>query len=71
MAGKSGGKKIRRKDIPQHNKNQLYMKIVTSDTCKVCKSQCSRGIEYMERMSEPGAVGKGVPCVLTGYRLNT
>lgn len=41
------------------------MKIVTSDVCAVCKTPCARGLAYLARMSEPGAVGNGVPCVLT------
>ncbi|WP_199613594.1 hypothetical protein [Paenibacillus alkalitolerans] len=64
------GKKIRLKDVPQHNKNQWFMKLVTSDTCKVCKTQCTRGIDYLERMEQPGSVGFGVPCILTKYRMN-
>jgi hypothetical protein len=41
------------------------MKIVTSATCEVCKQQCERGLTYLERMSQPGAIGYGVPCILT------
>jgi hypothetical protein len=41
------------------------MKVVTSNTCFNCKNQCSRGKAYLERMSQPGAMGKGVPCILT------
>ncbi|MFC6553118.1 hypothetical protein ACFQBN_41250 [Cohnella cellulosilytica] len=41
------------------------MKIVTSDVCAVCQTPCSRGLSYLARMSLPGAVGQGVPCVLT------
>jgi len=44
---------------------QPQMKIVTSDVCAVCRTPCARGLQYLARMSEPGAVGKGVPCVLT------
>ncbi|BBI34598.1 hypothetical protein [Cohnella abietis] len=47
----------------EHKRAQ--MKIVTSETCVVCKSQCKRGLSYLEKMSLPGAVGTGVPCVLT------
>jgi hypothetical protein len=53
------------------NKYQHTMKMVTSETCISCKSQCARGITYIERMSQPGAFGKGVPCHLTkgkGFR---
>ncbi|TLS51291.1 hypothetical protein FE782_16320 [Paenibacillus antri] len=68
MAGKSGAAK--RRTIPYHNTLQWYTRIVTSETCAVCKSQCARGIEYMEQMSKPGAVGRGVPCVLTAYKIS-
>jgi hypothetical protein len=47
------------------NRHQFDMKVVTSDVCEVCKKQCSRGIRYMRHMSEPGAAGNGVPCILT------
>ncbi|WP_221563520.1 hypothetical protein [Alkalihalobacillus sp. TS-13] len=47
------------------NKYEHTMKMVTSETCIACKTQCARGINYMERMSKPGAVGNGVPCHLT------
>jgi hypothetical protein len=47
------------------NKYQHTMKMVTSETCIVCKTQCARGLEYIERMSVPGALGKGVACHLT------
>jgi hypothetical protein len=41
------------------------MKIVTSDVCAVCRTPCVRGLAYLDRMTVPGAVGEGVPCVLT------
>ncbi|TJY43311.1 hypothetical protein E5161_05290 [Cohnella pontilimi] len=44
---------------------QPQMKIVTSDVCAVCKTPCARGLAYLARMSVPGAVGEGVPCILT------
>lgn len=44
---------------------QHYMKIVTADTCMICKQQCQRGLAYMEKMQQPGAIGHGVPCILT------
>lgn len=44
---------------------QPQMKIVLSDVCAVCPTPCARGLRYLARMSEPGAVGNGVPCVLT------
>ncbi|WP_438446670.1 hypothetical protein [Gorillibacterium sp. sgz5001074] len=53
------------------DRNRFNMKVVTSDVCQACKTKCQRGIRYMEKMSEPGALGKGVPCVLTrgrGYK---
>jgi hypothetical protein len=46
------------------------MKIVTSDVCAVCKTPCARGLAYLAKMSEPGAVGRGVPCVLTLPKAN-
>jgi hypothetical protein len=47
------------------DKNRYNMKIVTSDVCAVCKQQCLRGIRYLELMAKPGAMGSGVPCMLT------
>lgn len=44
---------------------QHYMKMVTSDTCMKCTQQCQRGLTYMEKMQHPGAIGHGVPCILT------
>lgn len=44
---------------------QHYMKIVTSDVCMRCTQQCQRGLAYMEKMEQPGAIGHGVPCILT------
>jgi hypothetical protein len=35
----------------------------------VCKQQCARGLRYLAKMSEPGAVGNGVPCILTRKRI--
>lgn len=59
------GKKI--KKHVSSARPQAYYKIVTSDTCSVCRQQCARGIRYLARMERPGAVGNGVPCVLTRY----
>lgn len=59
-ASKGGSKK---KAHSEHYQPQ--MKIVTSDVCAVCKTPCTRGLAYLERMSQPGATGNGVPCVLT------
>ncbi|MBD2846238.1 hypothetical protein IDH44_13610 [Paenibacillus sp. IB182496] len=46
----------------------IEMRIVLSDTCEACRTPCSRGLSYLKRMQEPGAVGGGVPCVLTRKR---
>ncbi|EMT53963.1 MULTISPECIES: hypothetical protein [Brevibacillus] len=56
-----------KKDSKQHP-NQVNLKIVTSGTCMVCKEPCTRGMEYVEKMAQPGAVGFGVPCILTRPR---
>jgi len=58
-------KNKKRVALSQVDPMEHYMKIVTSDTCHACTQQCSRGIAYMEKMSQPGAVGHGVPCILT------
>lgn len=58
-----GKKKIKAKT--SQAQRQLQMKIVTSSTCQVCKQPCQRGMRYLERMQEPGAIGFGVPCILT------
>ncbi|GGG90197.1 hypothetical protein [Paenibacillus radicis (ex Gao et al. 2016)] len=47
------------------DRKQYHYKLVLSGTCGVCKTPCARGMKYWERMQEPGALGKGVPCVLT------
>ncbi|MCT8138406.1 hypothetical protein H1D32_12005 [Anaerobacillus sp. CMMVII] len=57
--------------VVTNDKYSTTMKVVTSNTCFVCKNQCARGLAYLERMSKPGAIGKGVPCILTkgkGYK---
>lgn len=58
--------KTKSKNAPpsQIDKNQFNMKVVLSDVCARCR-QCERGIRYLEKMSLPGALGKGVPCILT------
>lgn len=61
MAGKK--KVLRKKGYETHRQPQ--MKIVTVETCINCPTRCARGIHYMERMEQPGAVGYGVPCILT------
>ncbi len=56
---------------PPEIKTQFNMKVVTVDTCIACKTQCERGIQYIAKMSLPGAIGRGVPCILTkgkGYK---
>ncbi|MDN4524329.1 hypothetical protein [Fictibacillus fluitans] len=47
------------------NKYAHTVKMVTSSTCISCKTQCARGLAYIEKMNCPGAVGHGVPCHLT------
>lgn len=61
MAGKKVKKRL------SSAKPQAQYKLVTSDVCTVCKQQCARGIRYMAAMERPGAIGNGVPCVLTRY----
>ncbi|MFE5319788.1 hypothetical protein ACFQ88_13860 [Paenibacillus sp. NPDC056579] len=59
------GKKVKKKTQPSNvDKNRYNMKMVTSDVCARCR-KCERGLRYLEKMSQPGAVGKGVPCILT------
>ncbi|WP_308638997.1 hypothetical protein [Paenibacillus silvisoli] len=62
MAGK--GKSVKKKKKATERK-QAVMKLVLSDTCKVCKTPCARGMRYYESMQKPGAIGNGVPCILT------
>lgn len=50
---------------PVVDKNKYNMKVVTSSMCEACKQKCRRGILYLEKMSKPGAIGYGVPCILT------
>ncbi|MFC4778417.1 hypothetical protein ACFO9Q_16595 [Paenibacillus sp. GCM10023252] len=61
---KGKGKAVKKKTAST-DKKQFHYKLVMSGTCAVCKTPCARGMDYLERMSEPGAVGKGVPCILT------
>ncbi|MGC4377909.1 hypothetical protein WD019_13320 [Fictibacillus sp. Mic-4] len=66
MAKKAGKKKVVKKGMdPGRNKYEHTMKMVTSDTCIACRTKCARGIAYIEKMSEPGTIGYGVPCHLT------
>ncbi|WP_421617743.1 hypothetical protein ACAF76_009765 [Brevibacillus sp. TJ4] len=62
--------KIKKKHARQHP-NQTQMKIVTSQTCMACQQQCARGLAYLEKMAEPGAIGFGVPCILTKRQAQT
>ena len=69
MAGKPQSKPtpkagVRKKKKPETHP-QPQMKIVTVDTCIVCPTPCTKGIRYMKKMSQPGAIGCGVPCILT------
>ncbi|MGD8189721.1 hypothetical protein ACQCN2_06915 [Brevibacillus ginsengisoli] len=57
-------KKVKKKQKAVPERQQPQMKLVTSDVCDRCR-QCQRGLRYLEKMSEPGAIGYGVPCVLT------
>ncbi len=61
---KGKGKAAKKKQMASDHK-QVNYKLVLSQTCEVCKTPCARGTAYLERMRQPGAVGKGVPCVLT------
>jgi hypothetical protein len=61
MAGKKLGSK---KKAVEASLRQPQMPIVTVDTCLKCPSVCARGAVYMEKMSKPGAIGFGVPCIL-------
>lgn len=58
-------KAIKKKKAPSDARLQPQMKLVLSDVCEVCPTPCSRGLAYLARMKEPGAMGAGVPCVLT------
>ncbi|MBN6187336.1 hypothetical protein JQN58_10175 [Aneurinibacillus sp. BA2021] len=57
--------------VSPEEKNRFNMKVVTVDKCIVCKQQCARGLAYIDKMAQPGAIGYGVPCILTkgkGYK---
>lgn len=62
------GKAVKKK-VVSGGRAQYTMRIVTSDRCKVCPTPCTRGLRYLEQMSQDGAVGKGVPCILTRTRI--
>jgi len=55
----------KKKSAAAAEQRRAQMKIVTSDVCAVCKTPCKRGLDYLAQLSQPGAVGQGVPCVLT------
>ncbi|PZE22602.1 hypothetical protein [Paenibacillus xerothermodurans] len=59
------GKKVK-KNTPAAagDRHRFIMKVVTSDVCARCR-KCERGMRYLAKMSQPGAVGNGVPCILT------
>ncbi|MBD0381180.1 hypothetical protein [Paenibacillus sedimenti] len=69
-AAKGKGGKGAKKKKELSSRPQYTMKIVESATCAICKTQCERGLRYLAKMSEPGAVGHGVPCILTRKRIN-
>jgi hypothetical protein len=69
MAGKGKGSKAKKGKQLSSGKAEYTMRIVESSTCEVCKQPCSRGLRYLAKMSEPGALGKGVPCILTRKRI--
>jgi hypothetical protein len=64
-ASKKPVSKSKHGQISQEDRNRFNMKMVTVDKCIVCKQQCERGLAYIEKMSKPGAIGYGVPCILT------
>ncbi|NEW08784.1 hypothetical protein GK047_22570 [Paenibacillus sp. SYP-B3998] len=63
-----GGKVTKKKELS--SRVQYTMRLVESATCEVCKQQCARGLKYLDIMSGAGAVGKGVPCILTRKPIN-
>jgi hypothetical protein len=73
MAGASKGGKVgpksKKKELSS-GRAEYTMRIVDSATCAVCKTPCERGLRYLAKMAEPGAVGNGVPCILTRRRVN-
>nr|WP_084134607.1 hypothetical protein [Paenibacillus harenae] len=60
-----GKGKTAKKKLVSNDRKQISYKLVLSDTCAVCKTPCAKGMSYLARMRQPGAVGKGVPCILT------
>ncbi|MGZ9587055.1 hypothetical protein [Paenibacillus marinisediminis] len=63
------GKVIKKKKNLPSGRVQYTMRLVTSDRCVVCPTPCLRGLRYAERMSQPGEIGKGVPCILTRTKI--
>ena len=64
-------KRKKKKATPKISASEKYkytMKMVTSNTCFVCKTPCTKGLAYLDKMQKPGAVGHGVPCILTKGR---
>lgn len=61
---KKGNSKVSKYDQAV-NKYAHTQKMVTSSTCISCKTQCARGLAYIDKMSKPGEIGYGVPCHLT------
>lgn len=57
--------KAAKKKKAHSDRQTIRMKMVLSATCEACPTPCARGIQYRERMRVPGAVGRGVPCMLT------
>ncbi len=57
--------KAKKKKKHADGRVQPQMKIVLSDVCAVCRTPCTRGLTYLARMNQPGAIGNGVPCILT------
>ncbi|MUT66142.1 hypothetical protein [Paenibacillus sp. NEAU-GSW1] len=64
MSASKGKGKVAKKKATSERK-QFHYKLVLSSTCAVCKTPCARGMKYWAKMQQPGALGKGVPCVLT------
>ncbi|MFS0727711.1 hypothetical protein [Paenibacillus sp. 1P07SE] len=65
----SKGKAAKGKKWPASDRSQYRMKLVLSDTCAVCPTPCARGTRYLAQMEQPGALGKGVPCILTRVKV--
>ncbi|QYR20045.1 hypothetical protein KZ483_19530 [Paenibacillus sp. sptzw28] len=59
------GKAAKKKQPTASDRKRTVLKLVLSDTCAVCKTPCARGLRYLASMRQPGAVGRGVPCILT------